>query len=110
MLAPLHKEITKDFNKIAQIQSGMDAMSMHTVYIEHKIGYFSIAHNELVNAHTSFEENVLCLCVKVIDLEDRSWIKNIKLRGILEEIATNNMPQYNLQSSKTLLPTSSALD
>lgn len=57
----------------------IDAFGERVDYIENKMGDFTEAHNDLVNAHFELEEEIKYLKLKVADLEDRSRCNNIKI-------------------------------
>lgn len=77
--------------------------------IESKMGEYAGAHNQLVDAHNTLEQEVTWLRNKVTDLEDRSR-RNIKVRGIPESLSPAEIHTCLQDKFQILLPLLSPLD
>lgn len=64
---------------------------------------YSEAHNGLVDAHNSLENDLRVLSAKVADIEDRNRRNNIKIRDIPESVLNSKLTHYIQQAMATLI-------
>lgn len=65
---------------------GMTELGDRINFVENKMGDFTSAYSELVDAHFEVEDVLKSLRLKVADLKDRLHRNNITFRGIPEQI------------------------
>ncbi|CAH2314826.1 Hypothetical predicted protein [Pelobates cultripes] len=69
-----------------------------------------LANNELVDKIQKMEASNRQFQEKLADLEDRSRHNNIRMRGVLETVLSNAIPQYLTEVFKAILPSADATD
>lgn len=107
MILTLRGAIQQDIaNVTCSTHRELTALGDRVNYVENKMGDFSEAHNELMDAHMDLANELKALCLKVTDLEDRSHRNNMKFRGIselvkpaelrtfLQQLMTKDMPSF----------------
>lgn len=68
------------------------------------MGEFTVAHNDLVDAHYDAEGDIQAMREKLADLEDRSHWNNIKLRGVEESVTPSELRRYVQDFIVAMLP------
>lgn len=111
MMLALRSSIQQSFTSVLNKQmSVIDDLGDRVNHVEQKMGEFSEAHNGLVDAHGTLEEEVSALTAKLADLEDRNRRNNVKFRGVPESVSPAELSSYVQQLLKAVLPTSTTHD
>lgn len=88
MMLALRSSIQQSFTSVLKKQmSVIDDLGDRVNHVEQKMGEFSEAHNGLVDAHGTLEEEMSALTAKLADLEDRNRRNNVKFRGVPESVS-----------------------
>lgn len=101
MLISLRKTLQSDMQQFRQnVTSLGDRMS----HVETQRGACASTVNELIDAQADHNDEHNWIKDKEADLEDRSRRNNIKIRGISEEIQTQDLTPYARSLIKAMLP------
>lgn len=105
MLVSLRGSLHRDMiSMVIQNRAKVDAIGERVDRVENKMGEYAEAHNELVDAHNSPEEEMHALKIKLADLEDCSRRNNGKFRGIDESVPPAELHKCIQQLISDLLP------
>lgn len=88
----------------------ISAVSNRVEYVENKMEEFTLAHNELVDAHFEVEDEIRAMRLKMADIEDRARRNNIKFRGVPEMVKPAEITTYLQKLMMTVLPSLSPAD
>lgn len=111
MMLALRSSIQHSFTTaLSQQMSVINDLGNRIHHVEQKMGEFSGAHNGLVDAHSTLEDEVAALSAKVADIEDRSRRNNVKIRGVPESVSPPNLTSYVQQLIKAVLPSTTTHD
>lgn len=72
--------------------------------VEDKMCEVTYSFNALVDSRTSHQNDLMFLKAKVADLEDRSCLNNLKIRGIPETVQTHQLPHFVRDLFKAAVP------
>ncbi|CAH2284990.1 Hypothetical predicted protein [Pelobates cultripes] len=75
-----------------------------TSLMEHRMGEYAEAHNDMADHVQKLEHQLETYQVKLMDIENRSPRKNVRLRGIPEDIQQANIMEFLTGYFKTLVP------
>ena len=105
MLVTLRGSMHKDMMLcVSQLKRDVSAIGDRISHVEDRMGDFTIAHNELVDAHNDTEGEIQAMRDKLADLEDRSRRNNIKLRGVEESVSPSELRHYVQEFIAAILP------
>lgn len=72
----------------------IQALVTRTEHIENNMVEFATSHNSLIDSHSALEEEVQRLANKVLHLVNRSRRNNIRLRGVPESVAPDQLNTF----------------
>lgn len=105
------ENLQTDFrHMMSEFKMDIQALVTRTEHIETKMAEFAASHNSLIDSHTVLEEEVHRLTNKFLDLEDRSRRNNIRLRGVPESIAPDQLNNFLTDLLAFTLPHRSSQD
>ncbi|XP_040294375.1 uncharacterized protein LOC121005667 [Bufo bufo] len=111
MLMALKCSIKADIAQMCNaISTNLDELGERVNPIENKMVEYANAHNTLVDAHNSQEDDITAIKAKLADLEDSTRGNNVKFRGIPETVSPGEFSKYLQKIMQALLPEASPLD
>lgn len=95
MLISLRSSLQSDMVKgINQCHKEVQAIGVILDRVEQQMEEYSSTYNTMVDTHAAQGEDISWLKDKVAELEDRSRMNNIKLRGVPESVPATHLLQY----------------
>lgn len=111
MMLALRSSIQQSLNTaLSSHQTAIDDLGGRVDHVESKMAEFSEAHNDLVDAHNTMEDELQRLTTKLADIEDRHRRNNIKIRGIPESISGPELVPYIQQMMASIIKSASKRD
>lgn len=111
MMLALRSSINTNLTTTLSSQkAAIDDLGKRVDHVETELADFWEAHNGLVDAHNSLEEDFRALSAKVPDIEDRNRRNNIKIRGIPDSVLNSELTHYIQRAMATLLHSTSKRD
>lgn len=111
MLVSLRSTLHADILTLtSHFKTEMKAVNNRVTHIEHKMGEFAGAINEVIDAHNEKDDEIPQLKSKMADLEDRSRRNNIKIRGIPETVKPPDLNAYFQNILQEMLPDATVTD
>ncbi|XP_040270366.1 uncharacterized protein LOC120986071 [Bufo bufo] len=111
MLMALNGSIKADITQMCNaLSTNIEELGDRVNHIENKMAEYAGAHNTLVDAHNSQEDDITAIKAKLADLEDRSRRNNVEFRGIPETVPPGELSKYLQKVMQSLLPEASPLD
>ncbi|CAH2249373.1 Hypothetical predicted protein [Pelobates cultripes] len=86
------------------MRKGLKELEVRTSHLEGNVESLTGAHNETDIRLTKIEDQLYRQETKLADAEDRSRRSNVRLRGVPEDIAPQNLTAYAVEFFQTLLP------
>lgn len=104
MLISLRSTLQSDMSFMQQFKQDVTSLGDRMSHVETQMGACASTVNTLIDTQADHNEHHDWIKDKLAELEDRSHRKNIKIRGISEEIQTQDLSPYVCNLLKALIP------
>ncbi|XP_056408393.1 uncharacterized protein LOC130310699 [Hyla sarda] len=111
LLAELKSSLQGDLqNAVSTIQHEISSLGNRTSHIENKMTELTSSHKTVVDLANNLEDEVAALKLKIADMEYRYCHNNLRVRGVLESVNTEDLNGFLTDFFTLPLPQASSMD